>query len=103
MRGYEVKRNMTNTGSQMHRPNYAEDLPVVLLHGTSGPSEDWSQVGEQRRRHRPVIRSNYAEPVIGIDSANGGNIIDNIVQNVISLSCARPRWQNPSSKMLGAK
>lgn len=35
MRGYEVKRNMTNTGSEIHRPNYEEDLPVVLLHGTS--------------------------------------------------------------------
>jgi hypothetical protein len=25
-----------------------EELPVVLLHGTSGQSEDWSQLVEQR-------------------------------------------------------
>ena len=62
---------MTNTGPEKRQPNNEEDLPAVLLRGTSGPSEDWSQVGEQLRRHRPVIRLNYAEPVIGIDSANG--------------------------------
>ena len=41
------------------QPNNEEELPVVLLHGTSGQSEDWSQVVEQLTRHRPVIRLNY--------------------------------------------
>ena len=54
----------------MHRPNNDQELPVVLLHGTSGQSEDWSQVVELLTRHRPVIRLNYAEPVTGTDSAN---------------------------------
>ena len=71
-----MKRNMTNTGSEIHRPNYEEDLPFVLLHDTSGPSEDWSQVVEQLTRHRPVIRLNYAEPVIGTDSANALAVSD---------------------------
>ena len=44
-----------------------EELPVVLLHGTSGKSEDWSQVVEQLASHRSVIRPNYAEPVAGTD------------------------------------
>ena len=35
-----------------------------------GQSEDWSQVVDQLTSHRPVIRLNYAEPVIGTDSAN---------------------------------
>src|SRR5882724_5142961 len=69
MRDCEVKRNMTNTGPERHRPNNEEDLPVVLLHGTSGQSEDWSQVVEQLTRYRPVIRLNYTEPVAGTDSA----------------------------------
>ena len=40
MRDYEVKGNMTNTEPEKHQPNNEEDLPVVLLHGTSGQSED---------------------------------------------------------------
>ena len=76
MRDYEVKGNMTNTGPEKHQPNSEEDLPVVLLHGTSGQSEDWSQVIEQLTSHRPVIRPNYAEPVTGTDSANAPAVSD---------------------------
>jgi len=53
-----------------------EELPVVLLHGTSGKSEDWSQVVEQLASHRSVIRPNYAEPVAGTDSANAPGVSD---------------------------
>ncbi len=53
-----------------------EELPVVLLHGTSGNSEDWSQVVEQLASHRSVIRPNYAEPVAGTDSANAPGVSD---------------------------
>ena len=67
---------MTNMGLEKHRPNNEEELPVVLLHGTSGQSEDWSQVVEQVTRHRPVIRPNYAEPVAGTDSANAPAVSD---------------------------
>src|SRR5216684_8448734 len=67
---------MTNTGPEKHQPNNEEDLPVVLLHGTSGPSEDWSQVVEQLTRHRHVIRLNYAEQVTGTDSANAPRVSD---------------------------
>ena len=47
-----------------------EELPVVLLHGTSGRSEEWSQVVEQLASHRSVIRLSYAEPVGSTDIAN---------------------------------
>src|SRR5260370_3218658 len=72
---------MTNTGLEKQRPNNEEELPVVLparatLHGTSGQSEDWSQVVEQLTRHRPVIRLNYAEPAAGTDSANAPRVSD---------------------------
>ena len=53
-----------------------EELPVVLLHGTSGKSEDWSQVVEQLASHRSVIRPNYAEPGAGTDSANAPGVSD---------------------------
>src|SRR5712671_6126690 len=68
MRDCEMKINMTNTGLEKHQSNSEQELPIVLLHGTSGQSEDWSQVVEQLTRHRPVIRLNYAEPVAGTDS-----------------------------------
>src|SRR6266436_9622888 len=82
MRDCEVKRNMANTGLEKHQPNNEEELPVVLLHGTSGQSEDWSQVVEHLTRHRPVIRLNYGEPVAGTDSANAprvSNFADRVV------------------------
>ncbi len=67
---------MTNTGSEKHRSNNEQELPIVLLHGTSGQSEDWSQVVEELTRHRPVIRLNYAESVAGADSANAPRVSD---------------------------
>jgi 3-oxoadipate enol-lactonase len=51
-----------------------EELPVVLLHGTSGQSEDWSQVVERLASHRSVIRPNYADPVVGTDSAKAPRV-----------------------------
>ena len=76
MRDCEAKRNMANTELERHRPNNEEELPVVLLHGTSGQSEDWSQVVERLTRHRPVIRLNYAEPVAGTDLAKVPGVSD---------------------------
>jgi hypothetical protein len=40
MRDSEAKTNMTNTGLEKRRPNNEEELPVVLLDGMSGQSED---------------------------------------------------------------
>ena len=51
-----------------------EELPVVLLHGTSGQSEDWSKVVEQLASHRSVIRPRFAEPVARIDSVNAPRV-----------------------------
>src|SRR5258707_11802642 len=46
-------------GLEKQRPNNEEEVPVVLLHGTSGQSEDWSQVVEQLTKHRPATRLDY--------------------------------------------
>jgi pimeloyl-ACP methyl ester carboxylesterase len=73
---------MANTGLEKHRPNNEEELPLVLLHGTSGRSEDWSQVVERLTRHRLVIRPDYAEPVAGADSASAPGVskfVDRVV------------------------
>ena len=67
---------MTNTGLEKRRPNHEEELPIVLLHGTSGQSEDWSQVVEQLTKQRPVIGPNCAEPVAGADSADAPRVSD---------------------------
>jgi pimeloyl-ACP methyl ester carboxylesterase len=40
-----------------------EDLPIVLVHGTMGKSEDWSRVVEELSNFRTVIRPNYLEQV----------------------------------------
>jgi len=88
MRDCEVKRNMANTGLEKHRPNNEEELPVVLLHGTSGQSEDWSQVAEQLTRHRRVIRLNYAELAAGTDSANAPRVSD-FADRVVAIRCDR--------------
>jgi hypothetical protein len=42
-----------------------KDLPIVLVHGTMGKSEDWSRVVEELSRSRSVIRPNYIEQVAG--------------------------------------
>jgi len=47
-----------------------KDLPIVLVHGTMGKSEDWSQVVEELSSSRSVIRPNYIERVAGRNSTN---------------------------------
>src|ERR1700745_863903 len=47
-----------------------QDLPIVLVHGTMGKSEDWSRVVEELSNSRSVIRPNYIEPVAERNSTN---------------------------------
>ena len=47
-----------------------EDLPIVLVHGTMGKSEDWSQVVKELSSSRSVIRPDYIERVAGRNSTN---------------------------------
>jgi 3-oxoadipate enol-lactonase len=47
-----------------------KDLPIVLVHGTMGKSEDWSRVVEELSNARSVIRPNYIERAAGRNSAN---------------------------------
>jgi len=50
--------------------NDDKDLPIVLVHGTMGKSEDWSRVVEELSNSRSVIRPNYIERVAGRNSTN---------------------------------
>jgi len=84
---------MTNTELEKVRSNNDEEIPVVLLHGTSAQSEDWSQVVEQLARYRQVIRLNYAEPVAGTDSANTPTVSDYADRVVAAAGAAgKPRF-----------
>src|SRR5690242_19201203 len=65
-----IPESRTGLGVNNSNGGNFEELPVVLLHGTSGRSEDWSQVVEQLASHRSVIRPNYAEPVSGTNAIN---------------------------------
>ena len=47
-----------------------KDLPIVLVHGTMGKSENWSRVVEELSNSRAVIRPNYIERVAGRNSTN---------------------------------
>jgi pimeloyl-ACP methyl ester carboxylesterase len=47
-----------------------KDLPIVLVHGTMGKSEDWSRVVEELSNSRSVIRPNYMERAAGTNSTN---------------------------------
>ena len=47
-----------------------KDLPIVLVHGTMGKSEDWSRVVEELSNSRSVIRPNCIERVAGRNSTN---------------------------------
>jgi 3-oxoadipate enol-lactonase len=46
------------------------DMPIVLVHGTMGKSEDWSPVVNELSNARSVIRPNYIEGVARRISAN---------------------------------
>jgi 3-oxoadipate enol-lactonase len=52
------------------------ELPIVLVHGTMGKSEDWSRVVEKLSESRLVIRPNYIERVAGKTSTNAIAIRD---------------------------
>jgi 3-oxoadipate enol-lactonase len=47
-----------------------KNLPIVVVHGTMGKSEDWSRVVEELSSSRSVIRPNYIERVAGRNSTN---------------------------------
>jgi pimeloyl-ACP methyl ester carboxylesterase len=53
-----------------------EDLPIVLLHGTMGKSEDWSRVVEELSNYRTVMRPNYIERVAGANTTDESAIKD---------------------------
>ena len=45
------------------------ELPIVLVHGTMGKSEDWSRVVDKLSSSRSVIRPDYIERATGRESA----------------------------------
>lgn len=65
-----------------------EELPIVLLHGTAGASEDWSRVVEQLTKDRIVIRPNYFEQIVGNEPANAPLIIDLAAQVVAAATAS---------------
>jgi 3-oxoadipate enol-lactonase len=79
-----------------------EDLPIVLLHGTSGESEDWSRVVEQLAKHRSVIRPNYVEPITGSGPANGLAISDLAARVVAAANADDRRRFDLAGYSLGA-
>src|SRR5246127_5189646 len=53
-----------------HRSFDDKGLPIVLVHGTMGKSEDWSKVVNELSNSRSVIRPNYTERAAARNSTN---------------------------------
>jgi 3-oxoadipate enol-lactonase len=60
---YEIRERETSVSRDT-------ELPIVLVHGTMGKSEDWSRVVDKLSSSRSVIRPDYIERVAGRDSTN---------------------------------
>jgi len=71
-----------------------KDLPIVVVHGTMGKSEDWSRVVEELSNSRSVIRPNYIERVAGRNSTNELAIKD-LADEVVA--AVRASWRFPWS------
>jgi 3-oxoadipate enol-lactonase len=65
-----------------------EDLPIVLLHGTMGKSEDWSRVVRELSNFRTVIRPNYIERF-----ARGSTADESAIKNLADEVVAAVREQ----------
>jgi len=62
-----------------------KDLPIALVHGTMGKSEDWSRVVEELSSSRSVTRPNYMDRVAERNSTNELSIKDLAVEIVAAL------------------
>jgi 3-oxoadipate enol-lactonase len=73
--------------------NSDTELPIVLVHGTMGKSEDWSRVLEKLSGSRSVIRPNYIEGVAERNSASALTIKD-LADEVVAAAKAegKPRF-----------
>ena len=60
-----------------------KDLPIVLVHGTMGKSEDWSRVVEELSNSRSVILPNYIERVARTNST-GELAIKDLADEVVA-------------------
>ena len=70
-------------------------LPIVLIHGTMGKSEDWSPVVNELSNSRAVIRPNYIEGVAGRNSTNelvAMDLADDVVTAVRASQQSIRRW-----------
>ena len=79
-----------------------KDLPIVLVHGTMGKSEDWSRVVEELSNSRSVIRPNYIERVAGRNSTNELAIKDLADEVVVAVRAEGKRRFDLVGGSLGA-
>jgi 3-oxoadipate enol-lactonase len=63
-----------NAGREEVKSNHENHLPIVLVHGTCGRSEDWSHVISILSKHRTVIRPDYGARISEKLQLNGPSI-----------------------------
>ena len=78
-----------------------KDLPIVLVHGTMGKSEDLSRVVEELSSSRSVIRPNYMDWVAGGNSTDELSIND-LADEVVAALRAEGKQQFDLVGALGA-
>jgi 3-oxoadipate enol-lactonase len=69
-------KKFTKSEKEKRQLSSDTELPIVLVHGTMGKSEDWSRVVEQLSKSRSVIRPDYAERIAGRNPAKALAIKD---------------------------
>ena len=69
-------KKLTKSEKEGRQLSSDTELPIVLVHGTMGKSEDWSRVVEQLSKSRSVIRPDYAERIAGRNPAKALAIKD---------------------------
>jgi 3-oxoadipate enol-lactonase len=69
-------KKITKSGKERRQLSSDTELPIVLVHGTMGKSEDWSRVVEKLSQSRSVIRPDYTERVAGRNPAKALAIKD---------------------------
>jgi 3-oxoadipate enol-lactonase len=69
-------RRLMNASREQVKSNHEVHLPIVLVHGTCGKSEDWSHVIGILSKYRTVIRPDYGARIPEEVHLNGPSISD---------------------------
>ena len=95
-------KKLTKSEEERSQLSSGKELPIVLVHGTMGKSEDWSRVVEQLSKSRSVIRPDYAERIAGRNPAKALAIKDLADEVVVAVKAEGKQRFDLVGSSLGA-